>query len=122
LSLADARAKIEAWRRDFNECRPHTSLGFEHRPNLLHRPVLTPADEVLEVSFQVDGILGEGHTEIESAPLLDADMEWAPGAGQASGGGGPLQYGVPIRRRLTVLGRISPRELLVAPPDKTLER
>ena len=28
LSLDDARAKIEAWRRDFNESRPHTSLGF----------------------------------------------------------------------------------------------
>jgi putative transposase len=27
LSLADARAKIEAWFRDYNECRPHTSLG-----------------------------------------------------------------------------------------------
>jgi putative transposase len=28
LSLDDARAKLEAWRRDFNENRPHTSLGF----------------------------------------------------------------------------------------------
>ena len=27
LSIADARAKIEAWRRDYNESRPHTSLG-----------------------------------------------------------------------------------------------
>ena len=27
LSLADARTKIEAWRRDYNESRPHTSLG-----------------------------------------------------------------------------------------------
>ena len=27
LSLDDARAKLEAWRRDFNETRPHTSLG-----------------------------------------------------------------------------------------------
>jgi len=27
-SLADARAKIEAWRRDYNESRPHTSLGW----------------------------------------------------------------------------------------------
>jgi putative transposase len=27
LSLADARAKIEAWRRDYNESRPHTALG-----------------------------------------------------------------------------------------------
>ena len=28
LSLADARSKIDAWRRDYNECRPHTSLGW----------------------------------------------------------------------------------------------
>jgi putative transposase len=28
LSLADARAKIEAWRRDYNESRPHMSLGW----------------------------------------------------------------------------------------------
>jgi putative transposase len=28
LSLADARGKIEAWRRDYNECRPHTSLSW----------------------------------------------------------------------------------------------
>jgi putative transposase len=28
LSLADARAKVEAWRRDHNESRPHTSLGW----------------------------------------------------------------------------------------------
>jgi len=28
LSLADARAKIEAWRRQYNESRPHTALGW----------------------------------------------------------------------------------------------
>ena len=27
LSIADARSKIEAWRKDYNESRPHTSLG-----------------------------------------------------------------------------------------------
>jgi len=27
LSLADAQAKCEAWRRDYNEVRPHSSLG-----------------------------------------------------------------------------------------------
>lgn len=27
LSLDDARAKCEAWRRDYNEHRPHSSLG-----------------------------------------------------------------------------------------------
>ena len=29
LSLADARTKIEAWRRDYNESRPHTSFGWK---------------------------------------------------------------------------------------------
>jgi putative transposase len=28
LSLADAKAKIEAWRRHYNESRPHTALGW----------------------------------------------------------------------------------------------
>lgn len=28
VSLDDARAKIEAWQTDFNESRPHSSLGF----------------------------------------------------------------------------------------------
>ena len=27
LSLGEARETIEAWRRDYNEVRPHTSLG-----------------------------------------------------------------------------------------------
>jgi putative transposase len=28
MSLEDARAKIEAWRVDYNRCRPHSSLGY----------------------------------------------------------------------------------------------
>jgi putative transposase len=28
VSLADARRKIEAWRRDYNQQRPHSSLGY----------------------------------------------------------------------------------------------
>ena len=28
LSLADARTKVEVWRRDYNESRPHTALGW----------------------------------------------------------------------------------------------
>jgi len=35
VSLADARFKLDAWRRDYNESRPHTSLG-----------TLTPAEYV----------------------------------------------------------------------------
>ena len=28
LSQADAKSKIEAWRRHYNESRPHTALGW----------------------------------------------------------------------------------------------
>ena len=27
FSIADAKQKLEAWRRDYNEVRPHSSLG-----------------------------------------------------------------------------------------------
>ena len=27
LSIEDVRSKLEAWRRDYNEFRPHSSLG-----------------------------------------------------------------------------------------------
>ncbi|MBO9680216.1 MAG: IS3 family transposase [Acidovorax sp.] len=33
LSLADAQAKIEAWRQDYNESRPHSALEWRHLPN-----------------------------------------------------------------------------------------
>jgi putative transposase len=29
LSLAEAREKIEAWRRDYNQVRPHSALGYQ---------------------------------------------------------------------------------------------
>jgi putative transposase len=35
LSLEDARAKIKTWRRDYNESRPHTSLGWLTPSNML---------------------------------------------------------------------------------------
>ena len=49
LSLADARGKIKTWRRDYNECRPHTSP-----PNLLHLQGLTPADEGRSLTLNLD--------------------------------------------------------------------
>jgi putative transposase len=60
LSLDDARAKIEAWRRDFNESRPHTSPGFMMLAALLHRLGLTPADEAPDLSFWADTNPGQG--------------------------------------------------------------
>ena len=29
LTLADAREKLEAWRRDYNEVRPHSAIGYD---------------------------------------------------------------------------------------------
>lgn len=29
LDLAEAREKIEAWRQDYNRCRPHSALGYQ---------------------------------------------------------------------------------------------
>ncbi len=51
LSLDDARAKLDAWRRVFNETRPHTSLGF-----------MTPADKAPDLSFGLDTIPGQGQS------------------------------------------------------------
>jgi hypothetical protein len=48
-SLEDARAKIEAWRRDFNETRPHTSPGFR-----------TQADEAAGLASRLAEKLGQG--------------------------------------------------------------
>ena len=28
VDLADAKEKIELWRKDYNEVRPHSSLGY----------------------------------------------------------------------------------------------
>jgi hypothetical protein len=42
LSLADARSKIETWRRQYNESRPHTALGW-----------LTPQEFALAAAQQV---------------------------------------------------------------------
>lgn len=41
LSLDDARDKIEAWRQDYNEYRPHSSLdNLTPVDSLIHRHVL----------------------------------------------------------------------------------
>lgn len=37
LALADASEKIENWRRDYNEVRPHSAIGY-NVPIALHNP------------------------------------------------------------------------------------
>jgi len=37
MSLEDAREKMEAWRRDYNEVRPHSAIGNKPPIALLNR-------------------------------------------------------------------------------------
>jgi putative transposase len=46
MSLDDARVKCEAWRRDYNEVRPHSGIGNKPPASLVKsvggtRPTLT---------------------------------------------------------------------------------
>jgi putative transposase len=47
LSLDEARAKCEAWRRDYNEVRPHSAIG-NRTPIELHRTAASPASRTSE--------------------------------------------------------------------------
>jgi putative transposase len=38
LDLDDAREKIEEWRTEYNEVRPHSAIGDRSRLSLIHRP------------------------------------------------------------------------------------
>ena len=38
MNLADARKKLEAWRKDYNEVRPHSSLGNKSPIMLINHP------------------------------------------------------------------------------------
>jgi hypothetical protein len=42
-SLTEARRVIEAWRLDYNEQRPHTSLRMRHAGGLRRRPAVRQA-------------------------------------------------------------------------------
>jgi len=45
VSIADAQAKIEAWRRDYNQRRPHGSLGHLTPTEFIaQRQVMATAD------------------------------------------------------------------------------
>jgi putative transposase len=47
LSLDEARAKCEAWHRDYNEVRPHSAIGNK-TPIELHRMAASPASRSSE--------------------------------------------------------------------------
>jgi putative transposase len=42
MSLDDARANMEDWRRDYNEIRPHSAIGNKPPISLLNAPPASP--------------------------------------------------------------------------------
>lgn len=48
LSLADAQAKIGAWRQDYNESRPHSALGWATPADFARRCCLQAATAMSE--------------------------------------------------------------------------
>ncbi len=51
LTLADAREKLERWRRHYNEVRPHGAIGNKALITLIDRPVATSPTRPLEAEF-----------------------------------------------------------------------
>jgi putative transposase len=41
MRLEEARMKIEAWRKDYNQVRPHSALGYQTTEELISTPELT---------------------------------------------------------------------------------
>ncbi len=58
VSLCDAQQTIEAWRIDYNETRPHSSLGDQ-----------TPAAFAIQLSRQL-GIISEGKASLLTQPFV----------------------------------------------------
>ena len=68
VSLGDARQKIEQWRRDYNQERPHSALGYR-----------TPEEFAAEVkSFDRAGV-GQGTSNagpLPHAPIPATPDQW----------------------------------------------
>jgi putative transposase len=68
--LADARERIELWRRDYNEVRPHSSLGYMTPVEYIH--------QLRGVAQEMDSTRGAGQDYLTTCPAysLDPDNNW----------------------------------------------
>ena len=57
MTLTEAKVLIEAWRKDYNETRPHSALGY--------RPPVTEAKTIKILTQKVDQIIGAGQANFE---------------------------------------------------------
>jgi hypothetical protein len=68
LTLADAREKVEAWRRYYNEERPHSAIGYNAPISLVNhdgrlRHAVMPARD-----FQNRAVQGSGSAQTQRTP------------------------------------------------------
>jgi len=61
LSLDDAKEKIESWRQDYNEHRPHSALEIWPPKNSLYLARLAWPDKDLILSQQMHQKMGAAH-------------------------------------------------------------
>jgi hypothetical protein len=73
LSLADVRSKIEAWRRHYNEGRPHTALGWMTPGSLPWQQARKLPDEARRLAFRSDQNPGDPHLNLGRWPTLDEE-------------------------------------------------
>ncbi len=87
LNLPDARRRIESWRKEYNEERPHSSLAYRTPEEyakvcseLTSRMAAIPPDPPVEVSGSHDGARGQGsaHAAPEAGAPLPAPRRRAP--------------------------------------------
>lgn len=65
MSFADAREKLKAWRRHYNEDRPHSAIGY-NVPIAMHYPMTLPArHREIAGKFQLPAVEGWGAVHIE---------------------------------------------------------
>ena len=81
-SIADARAELEAWRRDFNEVRPHSSLGYLTPADYAHALSGKTGRRAANPDHSAPGLLPAATTKDQINP--DSRYGWMRNGGQVS--------------------------------------
>ena len=69
-NLWEAREKVEAWRREYNQARPHSSLGYRTPEAFAAEAAAPPASPpTLAGIFKTQGNSTEGTTNFVSASV-----------------------------------------------------
>jgi len=57
MSLEEARMKIEAWRKDYNQVRPHSALGYQTPEEFAARAAARGASPPTPLAFTTEGLI-----------------------------------------------------------------